>query len=112
MAASRRPPSLTLSLALLAAIPAAAQVAGTLSGSVIDPSGAVVPGATVGIYMPGGKKPLLTGKTNGAGIFSFIAVQPDRYEVTIEATASPSAKIGNVKVEPVQETSLGAIKME
>ena len=55
---------------------------------------------------------LLTGQTNGAGIFSFIAVQPDLYQVVIEAPGFAKRQIGNVKVEPVQDTSLGVIKME
>ena len=111
MIRSRSLSSVFLALALLST-PAIAQVAGRLSGVVVDPSGAAVPGATIGVYMPGGKKPLLTGKSNGAGIFGFIAVQPDNYEVAIEAPGFAKRLIGNVKVDPVQETSLGSIKME
>ena len=112
MVRTRSRMSLYLSLALLVAMPAAAQVSGRLSGRVVDPSGAAVPGATVGVYMPGGKTPLLSGKTNEAGLFDFIAVQPDSYEVGVEAKGFAKRLIGDVKVDPVQETSLGSIKME
>src|SRR6266566_1275311 len=35
-----------------------AQVTSRLTGSVIDPSGSVVPGAVVEVYLPGGANPL------------------------------------------------------
>jgi hypothetical protein len=109
---SRSLSTLYFFLSLLMAIPALAQVAGTLTGRVVDPSGAAVPGAKIGVYMPGGKAPLLSGKTNSAGLFSFIAVQPDNYEVAVEAAGFAKKRIAGVKVDPVQETSLGAIRME
>ena len=112
MLRSRSLTSLFLSVALLAAMPASAQVAGTLTGRVVDASGAAVPGATIGVYMPGGKTPLLSGRTNAAGLFSFIAVQPDQYDVSVEAQGFAKKRIGDVHVDPVQETSLGTIKME
>jgi hypothetical protein len=112
MVRSRGLGSLILSMALVAAVPAFAQVAGRLSGRVIDASGAAIPGATVGVYMPGGKTPLLSGTTNEAGLFNFIAVQPERYEVAIEANGFAKRMIGDVKVDPVQENSLGSIKLE
>ncbi len=104
--------TLPVLFALYAAVPVCAQVAGSLTGSVVDPSGAAVPGATVGVYMPGGKSPLLTGKTNDAGLFDFIAVNPDRYEVAIDAKGFAKTVVGNVKVDPVQVTGMGAIKLQ
>ncbi len=101
-----------LSLAFLATTPAFAQVAGTLTGRVTDPSGAAVPAAKVGVYMPGGKAPLLSGKTNEAGLFSFSAIQPETYEVVVEASGFAKRRIDQVKVDAVQETSLGTIKLE
>ena len=57
---------LELQVALLALVlmasAASAQVAGRLSGSVVDQTGAAVPGASVNVYIPGGKEPVLTGK--------------------------------------------------
>src|ERR1700728_3626367 len=99
-------------LALSAAIPVVAQVDGSLTGRVMDPSGAAIPGAIVGISLPGGKSPLLTGKTDDAGIFAFIAVNSGLYEVSVEAQGFAKTVIGNVKVDPVQEKSLGVIKLE
>lgn len=105
--------SLILSaVALLAAMAASAQVAGRLSGEVVDPSGAVIPGATVNIYMPGGKAPLLAGKANEAGLFSFIAVPPGTYDVAVEAKGFAKVVLREVKVNPVRETGLGSIKLQ
>jgi len=72
-------------LLLLISGAAFAQVTGTLTGLVTDPTGAVVPGATVVM------KSTLSGDerqtvTNGDGFFSIAAVQPGDYKVTIKAS--------------------------
>jgi len=89
-----------------------AQVAGRLSGSVIDQSGASIPGATVNVFLPGGKEPVLSGSTNEAGLFSFIAVRPDTYDIAVESKGFSKAMLRAVKVAPLQETGLPAIKLE
>ncbi len=89
-----------------------AQVAGRLSGSVIDRTGASIPGAAVNIYLPGGSEPVLSGVTNDAGLFSFIAVRPDTYDVSVEAGGFNKATLRAVKVAPLQETGLPAIRLE
>src|SRR5581483_2251969 len=99
-------------LLLLSGTSIFAQVAGSLTGRVVDPSGAAVPGASVDVLLPGGKTPLLSGKTNEAGLFAFIAVNPDKYEVAVEAKGFSKTVLGNVQVDPIKETSLGAIKLE
>src|SRR5690349_16986467 len=91
---------------------ASAQVAGRLSGSVVDQSGAAVPGAIVNVYITGGKEPVLTSRTNDAGLFSFIAVRPDRYDVGVEAKGFTRVILRDVKVDPVQETGLPPVKLE
>ncbi|WP_321474601.1 carboxypeptidase regulatory-like domain-containing protein [uncultured Paludibaculum sp.] len=88
------------------------QVAGRLSGSVVDASGSSIPGAEIKVLMPGGADALLAGKTNSAGIFSFIAVQAGTYEVEISASGFTKTRLQNVKVSPIQETSLGAVKLD
>lgn len=88
------------------------QVAGRLSGNVVDASGATIPGAQVRVLMPGGTDAILEGTTNSAGLFSFIAVQAGTYEVDILASGFTKTRLQNVKVSPIQETNLGAIKLE
>ena len=75
-----------------------AQVAGRLSGSVVDQTGAAIPGATVNVFVPGGKEPVLSATTNEAGLFSFIAVRPDTYDVAVEAKGFTKSMMRLVKV--------------
>ncbi|HEY3839103.1 MAG TPA: TonB-dependent receptor, partial [Bryobacteraceae bacterium] len=98
-------------IAVLTALPVSAQVAGSLTGKVVDPSGAIVPGATVGVYLPGGKSPLISGKTNSAGIFAFTPVQPDTYTVAIDAAGFGRMELAGVKVDPLQAKDLGSVKL-
>ena len=101
-----------LAVLLVSALSVNAQVAGRLSGSVVDPTGAGIPGATVGVYLPGGEAPLLSTKTNDSGLFSFIAVQPTTYDVQVEAAGFAKVMLREVRVAPIQETGLQPIKME
>src|SRR5690349_4301399 len=97
---------------VLMADAASAQVFGRLSGSVVDQSGAAVPGAAVNVYLAGGKEPLLTAKTNEAGLFILIGVRPDTYDIAVESKGFTKVVLRQVKIEPLQETGLGAIKLE
>jgi hypothetical protein len=98
-------------LALFLSAALQAQVSGRLTGSVADQTGAAVPGATVNVFVPGGKEPVLTGSTNESGLFSFMAVRPATYDVFIEAPGFAKALVRSVKVDPLQETSLTTVKM-
>src|SRR4051812_1781896 len=89
-----------------------AQVAGRLSGVVVDQSGAAVPAAAVNVFVTGGKEPVLKGLTNESGHFSFVTVRPDTYDVAVEAPGFTKTMLREVKVSPVQETSLPTIKLE
>lgn len=103
---------IALLILVLTATGSMAQVAGRLSGSVVDQTGAAIPKATVNVYIPGGKEPVLTGRTTDAGLFILIAVRPDKYDVAVEAQGFMRVVLREVKVDPAQETGLGAIKME
>src|SRR5215831_15666675 len=93
----------TLTVVFLAAITLSAQVTGRLTGTVIDPSGASVPNAKVGLYLPGGKAPLLSTKTNSEGIFDFIGVRPDLYMLQIDAAGFNKLTQAEVRVEPARQ---------
>lgn len=83
-------------LSIVVASPLRAQVAGaTLSGTVNDPSGAVVPNATVSA------KNTATGvtrdaMTDAAGFYSIPNLLPGTYEVTVTATGFSTAVQGNL----------------
>lgn len=90
---------------------ASGQVAGRLTGSVVDPSGASVADATVNVYLPGGKTPVLTTKTTSDGIFDFTAVRPDTYRVEVLEAGFNNYAQNDVVVDPVRQTTLAPIHL-
>jgi Carboxypeptidase regulatory-like domain len=81
-------PVLVRVVLLMAAVAVAAitQVAsGNISGYVRDPSGAVVPNATVTAKMVE-QDVVRTTKTDAQGFYSLLALPPGQYELTFEVT--------------------------
>lgn len=71
---------------------------GGISGTVTDPNGAVVPGATVTITNVGtGQKVTLT--TSESGAFSAQSLEPVTYSVVVEAKGFKKALLDHVKVD-------------
>jgi len=87
------------------------QVAGRLTGTVVDPSGASVPNATVDLFLAGGKTAVLTTHTTTDGIFDFTSVRPDKYRLEIQAAGFSRASM-DVAVDPVRQTSLAPIRLQ
>jgi hypothetical protein len=75
---------IVLSVALFAMSGYAQSITGTLTGTVTDPSGAVVPQAKVNLKNEGSGD-LRRSVSNSDGFFTFAAVPAGIYEVTIEA---------------------------
>ena len=73
-----------LLISLVAITAFSQQTTGTLHGTVNDPSGAVVAGATVTVTNPetGAER---AAETNSNGVFDFQALQPGKYTVSVEA---------------------------
>src|SRR5579885_3805344 len=55
-----------------------------VSGTVVDPSGAVVPGATVTITDLNKNQAIRTTTTDANGRFQVLDIEPGRYEVSVE----------------------------
>ena len=55
---------------------------------------------------------MLSATTNEAGFFSFIAVRPDTYDISVESKGFTKSMMRLVKVAPIQETGLPPIKLE
>jgi outer membrane receptor protein involved in Fe transport len=70
---------LALAVVLTPALPAAAQTA-SLSGTVVDQSGGVVPGATVLLTSPGIR---LSAVSGSRGEYRFTALAPGTYQITV-----------------------------
>lgn len=78
---------------------------GTLSGTVTDPTGAVVGGATVTARnTETGAE--LTATTNDSGVFIFPALQPGVYIVTVEGRGFKKAVAPDIKVTVGTEAKL------
>ncbi|MCX6637128.1 MAG: carboxypeptidase regulatory-like domain-containing protein, partial [Acidobacteria bacterium] len=91
---------------------ACAQVAGRLSGSVVDSTGAAAPGAKVSVYLAGGSQPVLTAETTSEGLFALSGVRPEFYDLTIQAQGFVAYTVRQVKVDPARETVIPPIKLE
>jgi hypothetical protein len=98
-------------LLLLASLPLEAQFSGRVSGSVVDSSGAVMPGVEVNLILSGGKKPLLTVKTSTDGLYNFIGVRPADYDVSVSAQGFVTATVRGLTVDAARETNVQQIKM-
>jgi hypothetical protein len=92
--------------------PASAQVTGTVTGTVKDPQGGVIPGATVTVTSEtrGTKLPDVVTDTNGD--FTFINVPPDKYTVQVTMQGFKPAKKTEVAVSPGDRQSVGTFTIE
>jgi hypothetical protein len=79
-----------------------------LSGTVMDPNGAVVPGAHVTITNVETKESK-TATTNDLGRFEFASLAPGNYSLTIEETGIKTFKLMNVAVEADKLVNLDTI---
>src|SRR5690349_1013934 len=99
-------------LCLLLASNAFAQALGGLSGTVVDPSGAAIPGAKVQLFLPGGKSPITTTESGPAGEFRIPSLRPTTYEIRVENAGFNGASLANVVVDPARDTTLQPIQLE
>ena len=75
---------------------------GSISGSVLDTNGSVVPGAAVKITGPLGER---TATTNDQGNFEVQGLVPGSYTVRVEKTGFKSGEVTNVTVLIGKSTS-------
>ena len=71
---------------------------GGISGTVVDPNGAAVPGATVTITNVGTNK-AVTHTTSSSGVYSATALDPVVYNVLVEAPGFKKKLVQNIKVD-------------
>ena len=89
-----------LCAAALLALPAAAQdINGAISGTVSDPSGAVIPGASVTILNSATGVVVYRGQTNESGIYLAPVVPVGTYELTFSAPGFKAQKIQGVTLQ-------------
>jgi len=98
-------------LALLCAAPLLAQVVkGSISGTVTDPQGAVVSGATVKAINDATSATLTT-TSDSSGSFHFNLIPVGTYRVELTATGFKTTVQNNIAVAAGRDSGLGAIPM-
>jgi len=97
-------------LLLMPGTSAIAQDRGTITGQVVDDSGAIVPGAKVTLTHPATGQ-INTTETNSEGAYTFLSLTAGRYVVTTEKTGFRKAQATNVVVQ-VNTTTRLDVKME
>jgi len=97
---------LLLSAALMA------QSSGRMSGIVMDQSGAAVPNAKIGLFIPGGSAPVATTTSGVQGNYSLSGLQPVLYDVQVEMAGFRKVVVRQVKVDPGLELSMPPFKLE
>ena len=92
-------PVLLLALGLVS-VPrvGAAQVLGTVAGTVSDPSGAVLPGVTVEASSPALIEKVRTAVTDGTGQYRIVNLPPGTYVVTFTLTGFSTVRREGVEV--------------
>jgi hypothetical protein len=96
---------------LLAITALSAQVASSVTGTVVDPSGAAIPGATVSLQLAGGGSNLFTSKTGVNGAFDIPSVPPNTYDVVVEAGGFLKLVVNGLVVEPSRTTDVATLKL-
>ncbi|HUA14471.1 MAG TPA: carboxypeptidase-like regulatory domain-containing protein [Verrucomicrobiae bacterium] len=91
-----RTASLLISIFLFAGM-AQAQYRGSIQGTVTDPQGAVIPGATVTLTDKETNR-TLTATTSDAGIYNFSTLPPSHYSMTVEKTGFKKKVLDDVSI--------------
>src|SRR5258708_1899703 len=99
-------------LVLLCAAVSTAQIASRISGLVVDPSGAAVPNAEVGLLLPGGSRAVYTAVTSSEGLFNLVGIPSGAYTLSVVAKGFRKYAKGGVELTPGIETSLPAVILE
>ena len=109
--------SLKLSAALLASLlvcsshVSAQTVTGSVTGTVVDPDGGVIPGVsvTVNSASTGASRETVS---NARGDFTFDGLTPDVYTLVVQLAGFKKYERRNVHLEPSDRLSVGQIKLE
>lgn len=99
-------------LLLFAVLPATlvAQVNGTITGTVTDPSGGAVPGATV-LAISESTGAVLTNTTDSDGNFVFSAVLPGMYTISAEHSGFKKFQKGHIELTPGARVAVGNLAL-
>src|SRR5215471_798767 len=95
-----------------AVLPLSAQtVTGSITGTVIDPDGGVIPRVTLKL-VSASTGAVRDATSNDRGDFFFEAVLPDSYTLSVELPGFKKYEQRNLHIEPSARLSVGQIKLE
>jgi hypothetical protein len=82
-----------------------AQFRASIQGSVTDPGGAVIPGATLTLTdLQTGRE--VTATSNGSGTYNFSALAPDHYKLAVKASGFQAKLIDDLTLIPEQANAV------
>src|SRR6188472_1482038 len=88
-----------------------AQSTGSITGRVVDGSGAVVSDAVLRL-MRNGETAAGIQTTSKEGIYSFVGLQPGMFNLTVELSGFAQSTVADIKVDTLRETSLPEIALQ
>src|SRR5260370_13254570 len=88
------------------------QVEGRVTGTVTDSTGAALPGAAVGLQLPGSPNYVFSAKTTSDGTFTLLSVKPASYDLVVEATGFAKTIVRGIKVDTGRELNVPTVKLE
>ena len=95
----------------LLAISLNAQVTSTVTGSVLDPSGAAVPAADVNLRLTGGQTVAFSTKTTASGTFTIASVPPNTYDLVVEVPGFLKVVLAKMEVLPNRTLDVPSIRL-
>jgi hypothetical protein len=104
-------PLFVLAAFVLAARGYAQNITGSISGHIVDPSGAAVPNATV-LESQAAKKTTVTTSTTPQGDFSLAGLLPGNYDITVEVPGFKKLEDRNIELDAQDHLALGNLKLE
>ena len=94
-----------LFLLALFAVPSQAQYRTSIQGTVTDPTGAVIPGATLTLKNPSTNETVVR-TSNGEGIFNFNALPPDHFTLVVTREGFQKKVLNDLQLIPEQPNAL------
>jgi Carboxypeptidase regulatory-like domain len=88
------------------------QVAGRVTGLVVDATGAAIANATVNLQIAGSDNKVFSTVTTSTGDFTLLSVRADSYDLVVEAPGFLKSIVKGLKVDPGRETSVPQIKLD
>ena len=84
---------------------------GTITGTIVDGTGAALPGATVNVT-EAATASVRTVTTDGAGLFRFAALNPGRYSLAVELTGFRTLTVADINLLSTEVRDLGKLGLQ